>query len=72
MIQASRTLSAAPLRPAFAHRPRARYFVPPEAPAPVPAIVGGVSRWWGFTREDLIFFAACYAAGLAFFLVMLT
>jgi hypothetical protein len=70
MIQASRTLSAAPLRPAFAHRHRPRYLVPPEAAPSVPAIIDE-SRW-GLAREDLIFFAACYAAGLAFFFIMLS
>jgi hypothetical protein len=70
MIQASRTLSAAPLRPAFAHRHRARYLVPLEAVPFVPALAEG-SRW-GLVREDLIFFAACYAAGLAFFFIMLS
>ncbi|WP_019831939.1 hypothetical protein [Sphingomonas sp. PR090111-T3T-6A] len=70
MIQASRTLSATPLRPAFAHRPRARYFVPPEVVPSIPAIAKGVR--WTLAREDMVFFAACYAAGLAFFLIMLS
>lgn len=71
MIQASRTLSAAPLRPAFAHRHRARYLVPPVAVAPAPAIAEA-RHWLGLAWEDLIFFAACYAAGLAFFFIMLS
>ena len=70
MIQASRTLSAGPLRPAFAHRHRARFLVPPEAAPSVPAVA--VPARWGLSRDDLIFFGACYAAGVFFFLVMLT
>lgn len=70
MIEASRTLSATPLRPAFAYRPRARFLVPPEAFPSAPAIAE-TSRW-GLAREDMAFFAACYAAGLVFFLIMLS
>ncbi len=72
MIQASRPLPAAPLHPASLGRRPVRHFglrihaIPlavPEARAP--------SRW-PISGEDLRFFLACYVAGVAFFLVMLS
>lgn len=42
------------------------YAVPVAPPEEMPA-----SRW-PINREDLIFFASCYVAGLAFFLIMLS
>lgn len=42
------------------------YAVPVALPEELPA-----SRW-PISREDLTFFVSCYAAGLAFFLIMLS
>ncbi len=72
MIQASRPLPAAPSRPAPVRRRPVgtfgvrAYAVPIALPEEVPA-----SRW-PVGRDDLTFFLSCYAAGLAFFLIMLT
>lgn len=73
MITASRILSPAPLSPAIIRRrtPHARplLLAPPSAYlATLPAAAVDTSDW----RDDLRFFVGCYAAGLAFFLIMLS
>jgi len=73
MINASRTLSSAALGPAIIRRRPRRpllLLAPPSAFAePLP--VADVAAWTDW-RGDLRFFLGCYAAGLAFFLIMLS
>ncbi len=72
MIQASRTLSPASLSPALIRRPvprrRQLLLAPPSAYAAGLPVLTPVAGW----RDDLRFFFGCYAAGLAFFLIMLS
>jgi hypothetical protein len=78
MIQAStiatpRTLSAAPrLSATLVRRRRPLMLTPPAAYLPVAASIEAPQPRWSSWREDLRFFAGCYAAGLAFFLIMLS
>jgi hypothetical protein len=72
MIQASRSLPASPLRPAPARRRPVKSFGTRVYAAPVVLSEGIPASRWPISREDLIFFLGCYAAGLAFFLIMLT
>jgi hypothetical protein len=75
MINASRTLSPASLGPAIIRRrpPRPLLLAPPSAFAkPLPAIAPADEPAWSDWRDDLRFFLGCYAAGLAFFLIMLS
>jgi hypothetical protein len=74
MIQASRTLSAAPSLSATLVRRRHRPLMLAPPAAYLPSDIAPTkrnSRWSGW-RDDLRFFVGCYAAGLAFFLIMLS
>ncbi len=75
MITASRTLSPASLHPAIIrrrNRQRPLLLAPPSAYATTPPIVQESEPAWADWRSDLRFFLGCYAAGLAFFLIMLS
>ncbi|WBO23445.1 hypothetical protein [Sphingomonas abietis] len=80
MSQASRalsrrTLSAPSLSATLVRRRRPLRLAPPAAYATMPALpaipVDDAPRWTNW-REDVRFFLACYAAGFAFFLIMLS
>jgi hypothetical protein len=73
MIQASPTLSLPSLSASLVRRRRPLMLAPPVVAIPLPTedLSQGKGRWPGW-REDLRFFASCYAAGLAFFLIMLS
>jgi len=74
MITASRTLSPASLRPAIIRRrpPRPLLLAPPSAYIATPPLVPANDATWADWRGDLRFFLGCYAAGVAFFLIMLS
>jgi len=73
MFQASRTLSEPSLSAALIRRRKPLLLAPPayRVTMPVEMVEDSEPRWptW---REDLRFFAGCYAAGLVFFLIMLS
>jgi hypothetical protein len=77
MIQSQRSLTALPLHPLMIQRRRPLRVAPPAravAMLAMPALaaideIGGDARDW---KDELSFFLACYAAGLLFFLVMLS
>jgi hypothetical protein len=74
MINASRTLSPASLGPAIIRRrpPRPLLLAPPSVYRALPPAVAANVPTWADWRDDLRFFLGCYAAGLAFFLIMLS
>jgi hypothetical protein len=73
MFQASRTLTAPSLSAALIRRRKPLLLAPPACAVamPVDAVEESAPRWATW-REDLRFFAGCYAAGLSFFLIMLS
>lgn len=75
MINASRTLSPASLSPTIIRRRPRRpllLLAPPSAYRAMPPVVQAEATAWADWRDDLRFFLGCYAAGLAFFLIMLS
>lgn len=73
MFQASRTLPEPSLSAALIRRRKPLLLAPPACRVAMPIEVAEETapRWPGW-REDLRFFAGCYAAGLIFFFVMLS
>ena len=73
MFEASRTLIAPSLSAALIRRRKPLLLAPPayHVTMPVEAIEEAEPRWSGW-REDLRWFAGCYAAGLIFFFIMLS
>jgi hypothetical protein len=74
MFQASRTLTAPALSAALIRRRKPLLLAPPAGytvtmPIDAAEEAGPVWPRW---REDLRFFAGCYAAGLVFFFIMLS
>jgi hypothetical protein len=79
MIQASRTLSARPLRqptlsPALVRRRKPLMLAPPSAYLRMPVHIAEPEETasWPTWREDMRFFLGCYVAGVVFFLIMLS
>jgi hypothetical protein len=79
MIEASRTLSARPpsqptLSSALVRRRKPLMLAPPSTYLRMPVQVAEreESASWPTWREDLRFFLGCYAAGVVFFLIMLS
>lgn len=73
-IASQRTAAALSLQPMMVRRRRALRVAPPAGHVPVWPIdviveIEGETRNW---KDDLSFFLACYAAGMLFFLVMLS
>jgi hypothetical protein len=73
MFQASRTLIAPSLSAGLIRRRKPLLLAPPayHVAMPVEAVEEAAPRWPSW-REDLRFFAGCYAAGLVFFFIMLS
>lgn len=71
MIEASRTLSASSLDATLVRRRRPLRLAPQTSVLPI-VLAGDRAPLWSGWRDDLRFFAACYAGGLAFFLIMLS
>ncbi len=74
MIQAAPTISAPSLSAALVRRRKPLMLAPPTVYAmmPIEPIEAANDAGWPTWREDLRFFAACYVAGVVFFLIMLS
>ena len=73
MIEASNTLTLPSLSAALVRRRKPLLVAPPayRVTMPVETVDEAEPRWSSW-REDLRFFAGCYAAGLIFFFIMLS
>ena len=73
MFQASRTLTEPSLSAALIRRRKPLLLAPPAYHVAMPVeTVEEIAPRWSSWREDLRFFAGCYAAGLIFFFIMLS
>jgi hypothetical protein len=73
MFQASRTLTAPSLSAALIRRRKPLLLAPPAYHGALPVdVIEDATPNWTTWREDLRFFAGCYAAGLVFFFIMLS
>ncbi|HEY0316081.1 MAG TPA: hypothetical protein VGC28_07435 [Sphingomonas sp.] len=73
MIEASRTLALPSLSATLVRRRKPLLLAPPPHRAAMPAeMTDEAAPRWTTWREDLRFFAGCYAAGLVFFIIMLS
>jgi hypothetical protein len=78
MIEASRTLALPSLSATLVRRRKPLLLAPPARAIAARSIAMSVELGseaaprWTTWREDLRFFAGCYAAGLVFFFIMLS
>ncbi|MBA2936145.1 hypothetical protein HZF05_18845 [Sphingomonas sp. CGMCC 1.13654] len=73
MFQASPTLTEPSLSAALIRRRKPLLLAPPACQVTMPVeVVEQAEPRWPTWREDLRFFAGCYAAGLIFFIIMLS
>lgn len=73
MIEASNTLTLPSLSAALVRRRKPLLLAPPAYRITMPVeALDEVEPRWSSWREDLRWFAGCYAAGLIFFFIMLS